>query len=464
MHVKYLIVGNGVAGVNAAKTIAESEPGAQIAIYAAEHYPYYNRWQLPAFLAGELSQEEIYFYPEQWYIDHGITVKLGLAVKAIVPMARQVILADGAEVKYDRLLLAAGSSPAVPPIEGANQAGVFILRTIDHALAIKEYAARARNAIVIGGGLLGLEAARSLRVLGLSVTVVELFPRLLPRQLDIQGAGTLQELIERAGVKVITGAATEQIQGDGKAAGVRLKGGTVAQGELVLISAGIRPNTQLAKEANIQAKRGILVNERMQSSAPDIYAAGDVAEFNGQVYGIIPAAIEQARVAALSMMGADVAPYTGTIPSTTLKVVGIDLTSMGEVNPEGEGFTELRFADRAQGMYRKIVLRNGRIVGAILLGDKKNVSPIARLIKAQTDVSTQASRLSERDFDFRTLFAPAAPQASRYECTVCGYIYDPAKGDPEANVPAGAPFESLPEGWVCPQCGASKAMFTRLED
>ncbi len=464
-HAQYVIVGNGVAGVNAAKTIVEAKPGAGTVVLAAEKHHYYNRWQLPAFLAGELAQHEILFYPPRWYEDHGITVHLDCAVAQLDPAGHRVVLCDGRQVSYERLLLAAGSAAVVPPtIAGTEKQGVFVLRTLDDALAIKAYAAGTKEAAVIGGGLLGLEAAHALHALGLAVTVIEFFPRLLPRQLDIAGAELFRAMVEASGIRVITGAVCQEILGEGRAAGVGLQGGEAVSGGLVLISAGIRSRSQLAQAAGLEVKRGVLVNERLQSSAPDVYAAGDVAEFSGQVYGIIPAAVEQARVAALSMLGVDSAPYTGTVPLTTLKTMGIDLTSIGEVNPEGGGVQEYRVVRREKGLYRKIVLRDGRIVGAILIGDKANVSPVTRLIKAGADLSAQADQLDEEDLDFRRLSSGDAPKLARYQCTICGYIYDPAKGDLEGSVLPGTPFEKLADSWTCPNCGASRALFVRMEE
>ena len=464
MFAKYLIVGNGVAGINAAKTLSQGGADGQIAVCAAEQHHYYNRWQLPALLAGTKSLEEIYFYPDDWYTKNGIIVHLGARVDAVSAEDHQVTLADGREIAYGSLLIATGGHAFIPPIQGADKRGVFVLRTLDDVLAIRDHAERARRAIVIGGGLLGLEAAHSLKHFGLDVTVVEYFPRLLPRQLDAPGSAMFQDLIENCNIKAITNAATAQVLGDGKATGIQLINGRILEGDLVVISAGVRCNIEVARQASLDVDRGIIVNEWMETSAPDIYAAGDCAESQGRIYGIIPAAIEQARIAALRMMGADVSPYRGTMPSTTLKVANIDLTCIGEANAE-EGCTSIRYEDKVRGTYRKLVLRDSRIVGAILLGDKANVVPITRLIKSQTDLSAYEQHLADADFDFRAILAPPKePKATRYECTICGYIYDPRKGDQENDIPPDTPFEKLPKGWVCPMCGAEADVFTRLAD
>jgi len=255
-------------------------------------------------------------------------------------------------------------------------------RALDDALAIKAYAQDISTAVIVGGGLLGLETARALRTAGLDVTVVEFFPYLLPRQLDTEGADVLQSLLEAQGMQVITSGETEAILGEGRADGIRLKDGRVVAGELILFSTGIRSKTALAQAAGLEVNRGVIVDEHLQTSAEDIFAAGDAAEFEGQVYGIIPAAIEQAKIAAASMVASGSATYTGTIPATTLKVAGAELTSMGESVAEGDEYTPLRRADMEAGRYRKFVLREGHIVGAILhhgkdvLLDAHGIAPV----------------------------------------------------------------------------------------
>ncbi|MBC8447712.1 MAG: NAD(P)/FAD-dependent oxidoreductase [Chloroflexi bacterium] len=402
----FTIVGNGVAGYTAALTLSRLAPGAQIAVYAAEAHPYYPRPLLPEFLAGELDLDRLYLKPVPWYVERNIALHLGTPVAAIIPQKHQITLADGTTTSYDRLLLAAGGHAWVPPIRGADKPGVFTLRTVDDAQAIQIRARSVRRAIVIGCGLLGLEAARALRVLGLKVTMVEFLPRLLPRQLDAEGAAVLQGLIEDQGLEITLNAASEEILGTDGVTGLRLKDGREIEGGLVLVSTGIRSNVALARQAELELNRGVVVDEHLRTSAADIYAAGDVAEFAGGVYGIVPAAIEQARVAAAHMTGDESVTYGGTVLSTTLKVTGIDLTSVGTIVPE-QGreaeYQELRRADAARGLYRKLVLKDGRIVGAILLGDKSRVRPVTQLINGGVDVSAHAERLLDDDFDLQAL-------------------------------------------------------------
>jgi len=396
---RFVIIGNGVAGVTAARAL--SDAGAEAEVYTQETHHYYPRPRLQSFLAGEIELEELPLYPPGWYEKRGIAVHLGAEVVGIDRRAKRIVLLDGRVVAFDRLFLAAGSSPFVPPIEGVDKRGVFTLRTIEDALAIKKWAEGAKRGIVVGGGLLGLEAARALTVLGLGVTVLERGPYPLQRQLDAEGGALMRELIEAMGIEVALNAASQAIlskgareQGTrskgacdpaplrpcsierGQASGVLLQDGRRIEGDLILISTGIRSNVRLAQEAELEVNRGVVVDEHLRTSADDIYAAGDVAEFQGQVYGIIPACLEQAKVAALNMLGEDVV-YESTIPSNTLQVVGIDCTSIGIVHPpKGEGYREFRKSEA--GAYKKLVLKDGCLVGAILLGDKQDVGgPIA---------------------------------------------------------------------------------------
>jgi len=383
---RHVIVGNGVAGITAATELATRHAG-EIVVYTTERYPYYFRPQLPRFLAGELAQERLFARPPAWYDEQGIRVHLGQAVVRLLPDQHRVVLADGSEVAYDRLLLATGAVPAVPPVEGAGRRGVFTLRTLDDALAIREYAARSRHAVVIGGGLLGLEAARGLLGLGLTVTVLEFFSRLMPRQLDEEGAALFRVLVERLGLQVTLNARTQAFLGDEAVQGVRLEDGREIPAQMVLVCTGVRCNADLAAAAGLTVNRGVVVDTRMSTSVPDIYAAGDLASFNGRSWGIIPQARAQALVAAANMAGEE-ATYEEVVPSTTLKITGIDLTSCGVAVPEGEGFLELRHTDPAAGIYRKLVLQGDVAVGAIVIGDRD----AARRFEALTTAHAPLSR------------------------------------------------------------------------
>lgn len=302
---------------------------------------------------------------------------------------------------YDRLVLATGARSWVPPIPGSDLNGVYTLRTLVDGMALCKKAAESRYAVILGGGLLGLDTSWALRAYELDITVVEALPRLLPRQLDREGAAVLQTKLEAQGLHFAIGDQCAAIEGNGHVQRIALKSGQVLPADIVVISAGVRPNITLAQEAGIACNRGIIVDDRMRTSAPDVYAVGDVAEFNGITWAIIPAALAQARVAAAQIVGDSEIVYEDIVPSTTLKVSGIDLTSIGEVNPERPGFIEVR--DSANGVYRKVVIRDGRVVGAIVLGNRNHVRAISQLIARGVDVSHHLDELFREGFDLMGL-------------------------------------------------------------
>ena len=401
---KVVIIGLGAAGTNAARIIAAERPGTAIEVYSAEPHLYYARPKLPAFLAGELAQEELYFYPESWYRERGIAVHTGARVDRIDAGSHRVALVEGTEVPYDRLLLATGAHAFVPPIEGAGLPGVFTLWSIEDVRRIRAYAAGCRRAVVIGGGLLGLEAARGLTALGLGVTVLEHGPRLMPRQLDDEGAALFQGWIEKLGIAVRLEATTERIEGMGGPQAVLLRGGERIPADLVLVAAGGRPNLQIAQASGLAVNRGVLVDAHLQTSAADVYAAGDVAEYAGTVYGIIPAAVEQAQAAARNL--AEIAPteYTGTVPTNTLKIVGLDLTSIGQIAPAEPDYVQLRRLD-PPGQYLKLVLRDGRLQGAILLGHKDKVNLLSQAVARRVLLAGHGEAALRDDFDWKGLLS-----------------------------------------------------------
>jgi len=398
-----VIVGNGVAGVTAARTIKTKNPETRVSIYTDESYQYYPRPRLYEVLSGEAELQEVYMFSGEWYEKKGITVHLNKKALSIDVDHKELILEDGSQVTYDKLLLANGGHSFVPPIKGAETTGVFTLRTIKDVLDIKKFTKKTEKVIVIGGGLLGLEFAVSLRKLGQQVTVVELSSRLLPRQLDQDGATILKNRIASRGIDLVLGAKTVEILGKKTVSGILLDRGETISGDMVLISAGVRSNTELALEAGIKVNRGVVVDGHLRTSADNVYAVGDVAEFEGRVYGIIPAALEQATIAAANMMEEKHSVYAGTVPSNTLKVVDVELTSIGLVNPEEPRYEEIKKTDKKKGIYKKLVLDQGKIVGAILLGDTKGFMPIKKLIAQETDITEYRNSILNDDFDYKKL-------------------------------------------------------------
>ncbi len=400
---KAVFIGNGVAGTLAAKNLRDGDPAAEIVLFGAEPHLYYPRPNLIEYLAGRLPRPKLFAFPEAWYAAQRIDLRLASRVRGIRPAERRVVRADGGEEAYDVLCLADGASSSVPPIGGASKPGVFTLRTLDDAEAILASVASRPQVAVIGGGLLGLEMARALSARGCGVTVLEVFPRLLPRQLDAPGAAILARQIESGGIRVLTGVVVEEIAGDPAASGVRLKGGETIPAGTVLIAAGVRPNLDLARGGGLTVDRGLVVDDDMATSAPGVFAAGDNTQHAGRLYGIIPAAFDQARTAAASMLGRR-RPYAGTVPSNTLKVMGLDLVSVGLVNPEpADGAEEIRRADPESGVYRKIVLREGRLAGAVWMGTKAGAQAVAQAVAARRPAAAFKDEILAEGFDFGRL-------------------------------------------------------------
>lgn len=399
---RVVIAGNGLAGTMAAKTLRELDPDVEIAVFAAEAHPYYPRPNLIEFLAGSLPLDRVFAFPPGWDEKSRIGVRLGRPIAKILPDVRAVLTADGGREPYDALLLANGSSAAVPPIPGADKRGVFTLKTLDDARAILDYLNGRYRVALVGGGVLGLEIARALTVRGAAVTVVEVFDRLLPRQLDAPGAAVLKEQVERLGITVRLQAATEAVLGGDEARGLRLKGGDEIAADMIVVAAGVRPNLDIAREAGLLVERGLVVDDALATSRPGIFAAGDVVQHRGRVYGIIPAAFDQARTAAYNIIGRD-KPYQGTVVSNTLKVAGLYVTSVGEAQPETPGGDELRREDREKGIYKKVVLRDGALTGAIWMGTKKGALEISRAVASGVKVGAQGTALLDDAFDFSLL-------------------------------------------------------------
>jgi len=305
------------------------------------------------------------------------------------PLKKIVVTEDNMKIPYDKLLVAAGSRSFIPPIKGSEKRGVLSLRHIKDARDIIKHATDTEKVVIIGGGLLGLEAGNALRRLGKEVIIVEFFPRLLPRQLDVEGAKRLQAIMEGMGFTFRLGAKTQEIAGTDMVDGVHLEGGEILSARMVLISAGVRPNMDLAGPLGLDTDKGVKVDERLRTNQADIYAAGDVAEFRGMPYGIWPAAMEQGKIAGNNMGGGDMV-YKGTTMANTLKVVGIDLASAGDIDAENK--RESRIVSDKE-TYRKIVLDNNRIIGCIMLGDTKGFNKITKAMSEKRDVSAEKDRI-----------------------------------------------------------------------
>ena len=384
---KLVVVGNGMAGMRTVEELLKLAPDLyDITVFGAEPHPNYNRILLSPVLAGEMTVADIVLNPLQWYADNNIGLHTGKPVVRIDRTARKVVAEDGTEEEYDRLLLATGSVPFVPPIPGRDLPGVVGYRDIKDTDAMIEAAGRYRHAVVVGGGLLGLEAANGLRQRGMDVTVVHLMPWLMERQLDQAAADMLQASLEARGLKFLMEKQTEAFirgtgeAGAGRVAAVRFKDGLEIPADLVVVAAGIRPNTALAESARLHCNRGIVVNDTMQTYDPRIYAVGECVAHRGIAYGLVAPLFEQAKVCANHLANFGIARYTGSVTSTKLKVTGIDLFSAGNYLG-GEGMDEIVLHDPAGGVYKKLVLKNDVLVGAVLYGDTADGAWYFQLVK-----------------------------------------------------------------------------------
>jgi nitrite reductase (NADH) large subunit len=399
---RILVIGNGLAGTMAAKTLRELEPDAEIETFGDEKYPYYPRPNLIEYLAGRLAHEGVFAFPPDWHVRQRIEVHLSSPVVRVSPGTRDVEIAGGRREKYDRLLLACGASPHVPPIPGADKPGVFTLRTLDDAQAILDRLSARPEAAVIGGGVLGLEIARALKARGSEVHVIESMERLLPRHLDSHGAGALRRHFDGAGIDIRLSETTEEILGGDEATGVRLRSGTKLNAGTIVFAVGAVPNLGLPRSSGLAVDRGLQVDDFLRTSDPHVYGAGDGIQHRGKTYGIVPASFEQARAAAFNILGQE-KKYEGTVASYTLKVAGLHLTAVGLIRPEGEGFQEVRKLIPEEGIYKKIVIQEGRLVGAIWMGTRRGVNDIVRAVGSRVRVNRFTEHLLEDSFDFSTL-------------------------------------------------------------
>ena len=396
-----IIVGKGMAATRLVEELANRGLGRHaIAVIGAEPRPAYNRVLLSPLLAGEIAEADIELKPPLWWQSKGVSTLYGTAVARIDPVARTVTLADGLALPFKHLVLATGSRPLRPPIPGIDLPGIMTFRDAPDVEAMRAKAQAGQRIVVIGGGLLGLEAAYGLKRAGADVTVLHLVDRLMERQLDAEAAAILARAILAKGIHVRLKAATKAFLGTDRVTGVELAGGEIIPADLVVLSIGVRPNVELAAQSGITTGRGIQVDDAMESSQPGIFALGECAEHRGQVYGLVEPAYEQARVLADRLSGGS-AHYEGSVLSTNLKVSGTGVFSAGEFEGS-EGCEIALLQDEACGTYRKFVYRGSQLVGCILIGDTQGALWYLRLIREGIDVS-----LFRRDLPFGESFCTA---------------------------------------------------------
>jgi nitrite reductase (NADH) large subunit len=398
---RYLIIGNGVAGARAAVKIREADQKSEIHIFTEEAYPFYYRVRFPEFVAGEVTIENLTIHTKEWYRSKEISIHLEEPIKDVNIPQKKVVSQKGKTYDYDLLLMATGGNAFVPPIKGTDKRGVFTLRTMNDAIRMKEFSEGVKQAILIGGGLVGLETGGALLRRGKKVAVIEYNPRILPRQVDPEGAQILQGKMESMGFSFFLNSQSDEILGKEAAEGLRLKDGRTVEGQMIIISAGVKPNIKLAQAIGLETENGILVNDRLETKTEGVFAAGDVAQHKGRCYGIWPAAQRQGEIAGMNMAGGKTL-YGGTVVSNTLKVVGIDLTAMGEIDAEGK-LECLVKSDREKCLYCKVTFKEDKIVGCILLGDVKGKSEILSAVEKNVDMKQIKESIIKEGFEFKKL-------------------------------------------------------------
>jgi NAD(P)H-nitrite reductase large subunit len=387
-----VIAGTGMAGAKVVEEVLGRDPDRfSIRMFGAERHGTYNRILLSSFLGGFAPPEQLWLNPLEWYEKRRVFLHPGVKAETI-DRQRRVVVGGGGKVEepYDILVLATGSRPFVPPLPGTDQQGVFVFRTLDDCEIIAAYAQDCDRAVVLGGGLLGLEAARGLLSHGLEVTVVEVAPHLMVQQLDATGGALLKHKLEALGVRVLVATATAELLGNGRVTGLRLQDGSILETDMVVISCGIRPNAEVARNAGLAVEKAIVVDDQLRTTDPAIFAVGECAQHRGRLYGLVDPVYEQARVLADVLTGARPdAAYAGSRLATTLKVMGVDLVSMGDVQG-GPACEIVSHFDPAAGVYKKFVLRDRRLAGAIVLGAPDHGGRLQRLFKTSETLGESA--------------------------------------------------------------------------
>ena len=383
---RLVVIGNGMAGIACVEQILKYAPKFTITVFGDETHVNYNRILLSSVLAGEKSPDEIVLNGLDWYEKNGITLRVGVRIVDIDAAQKTVSGDDGSVTPFDKLLLATGSNPLIPAIEGVRKKGVYVFRNLDDTRALLDCSRTGAQAVVIGGGLLGLEAARGLQVQGCEVTVAHLMDRLMERQLDAVGGSFLKAKLECMGVQVLLNRNTQAILGDERATGIRFDDGSERAADFVVIAAGIRPNVELGRKAGLAVHRAIVVSDQMRTSHPDIFAVGECVEHDGVCYGLVAPLLEQGKVLAATITGHCGPDYAGSVPAAKLKIMGVDVFSAGEIG-DTPGNDVVRFEDPALGIYKRLTLRENRLTGVILVGDASDSHRYMDWLKEKHDLT-----------------------------------------------------------------------------
>ena len=391
---KLVLVGNGLAGMRCLEDLLDMAPERyDVTVIGEEPWGNYNRIMLSPVLSGDKTIDDIMLHPHAWYSDKGIRFIAGDPAVRIDRPRKQVYTEKGEVVDYDRLILATGSKPFIPPIAGADLKGVISFRDIYDINTMLDYCKTKKNAVVIGGGLLGLEAAYGLKQRGMNVTVLHLMDRIMERQLDSKASQMLRHSIEQKGISIITEANTEALVGvDGHVTQIRLKDGTVLEADLVVFAVGIRPNMALAQSAGLRCNRGVLVNDTMQTFDPSIYAVGECIEHRSQTFGLVEPLWGQAFICASHLAEHGSLTFKAPTVPTQLKVSGCDVFSAGNFEPKDD-FEDIILNDEKRQIYKRIIIQKDKVVGAVLFGDTEDGVWYAELISDQTPISSIRNKL-----------------------------------------------------------------------
>lgn len=381
-EIDVIIIGGGVAAVNAADSISAKNKLAKITIISKESYLPYYRTRLTEILDNDIPMERMEIKKQSWYDERNIKLMLGEEVTSILSTEKAVVISTGEKLNYDSLVIATGAKCFIPPFENKDLEGVRVIRELKETLEIKEIAKNCKNVVIIGGGVLGLEAAWGIKNLGANVTVLEVMPRVLPRQLDEKGSSLLEKMIKTSGVNIMTGVEIKGFAGNGKVEKVVLKDGQELEAELVIVSAGIRPNLEFAIASGIKIEKGIVVNERMETSLENVYACGDVAEYNGKMIGLWQVAMEQGKVVGANICGEEKI-YTEQVQPLSFEGMNTQLLSMGEVKPQAECTEIVEDYNEVRGIYKKFFFKNDVLKGALLVGDTSKSVAIIKGIREE---------------------------------------------------------------------------------
>ncbi|MHA1972303.1 MAG: NAD(P)/FAD-dependent oxidoreductase [Candidatus Hodarchaeales archaeon] len=378
----FIIIGNGVAGITAGQTLSKEAPaGSKITIFSSEEYTYYPRPKLIDFLRKDLSTEDIISYNRDWFAKRNIEICLNEKID-LLELKNKKVVSDKGSYSYDRLLLAVGAACFCPIIPGMELQNFLTLRSLKDAIKIRRLLKKKNNVVIIGGGILGIEIASACSDRGLTTSIVEYFPNLLPRQLDSEGSKILKDLLERKkGIKFFLNSKVVRITGNDYVEKVLLGDGTVIEADLVIACTGIAPRIDLAKNAGLKTNKAVIVNDYLETSDKDVFAAGDIAEHRSMVYGIIPPTLEQARIAAKNMINEKSVEYTGSKLSTTIKVTDVLVTSIGFTGKEEElNYTQKSFIDKDNSIYVKVFVAKDIIKSAIIFGTRQGINLFKKIL------------------------------------------------------------------------------------